>query len=346
MNRREGYASPEDIELSFQDQLIKIWQENSSETIEMSVADRKKMNDKVEQREAAVDNQDIFEVLTEYGIDKQKVTEDENGDFRITIENHFSSKRLPEGYGYKGGAARALLLRGLDIDPKYEPRDVDIIRFTREEPEPGLDDRLAQEYSPEDFEAASNQEGRDTVEYSGDLDEYFNSRDYTLNELYATDNEVVATRQCLLDTVRHVIRLTEYESNMFSDRIGPKMLAKTIFLYAEAIERWGDATVDHNTAYENNFVPPFYLAVHLDKAFERGAQVAQRYTRELVNREQIPADINTPEEAADYLLSVMRDKNFYYRHAPTDQFDIEEGWMEEFTDQPKFRGHGRSRGDK
>ncbi|MFH1632265.1 MAG: hypothetical protein ABIA47_04615 [bacterium] len=47
---------------------------------------------------------------------------------------------MPAGYGYEGGAARSLLMRALEIDLTYTPRDLDIIRLSDEEPSPGADD--------------------------------------------------------------------------------------------------------------------------------------------------------------------------------------------------------------
>ncbi|MFH1315666.1 MAG: hypothetical protein ABIH67_04720 [Candidatus Uhrbacteria bacterium] len=346
MDRREVRPMAEVCERSFAERLLEVWKKMHPEVVNVSVEQQEQMRNQVEQRENVIRDQEVLEVLNEYGIDTSKIIEDADGNYRITVNNHFSQKRLPAGYGYKGGAARSLLLRSLGIDPAYQPRDVDLIRFSEEEPEPGMDDYLAQEYSPEDFSAVIEGQGRDSVEKMKDVDRYLQTRDFTLNELYATDDEVVATRECLLDSVRRIIHLTEYEYNMFPDRIGSKMLAKAVFLYAEAIERWGEAEITHDLAYEYQFVPPFYLAVHLDKAFERGPEVAKRYVQELMKREQLPDDIITPEDAADYLLSLIRDKNFYYRHAPIGQFEIEEEWMEQYDQQPRFRGHGRSRGEK
>jgi len=157
--------------------------------------------------------------------------------YSLPVINHFSDKRLPIGYGYKGGAARALLLRTLDIDPTYVPRDIDVVRLTWLKDSGELDAKVAQENMPDDFAYGAG------VEVVSDRDEYLTSRDFRLNEVLATDDRIIFTRGALLDTIRHIIRPTSFEQGECG-MVGPKMLAKMLRFYSEFIYRYDQAGIE------------------------------------------------------------------------------------------------------
>ena len=73
----------------------------------------------------------------------------------------------------------------------------------------------------------------------------------------------------------------------------------------------------------------------MDRAYEISGDVAQRYVDELVARGQVPKDVNTVEDVAVYLLDLVF--NFSYRHAPTEQFDMEDHWAQIDEDRKKSR---------
>lgn len=307
---------------TLEEALLEVLPEASGITVEQEQA----LVTHLEQREAAVAGKELLEILEEYGIDPHMVEIRSDGRVRIEVRNHFSAKRLPEGYAYKGGAARALLLRSLGSVLQVEPRDIDIVRLTSDEPYEGADEAVAREFLPEDLAFG------DGVEPLGSEDTYFATRDITLNEVLATDQEIIASEQCVIDVVRHIIRLTEYERTLDGEVSAPsqKMLAKVLRLYAESIHYYGEAEIANipGWEFEQAFISPFWLALQLDRAFERSREVATLYVDELKKRRQIPQEIDSPEEAAGYLLHLIRGE-FYYRHAPTEQFALEQRWMEE-----------------
>src|SRR5690606_15392740 len=106
--------------------------------------------------------------------------EKENGDlvkvFRLPVETHFSAERIPEGYYYKGGAARALLLRPLGVDTAAFPRDIDIVRVAEgySDHDDDRDDEVSKYFMAEDYEHG------DGVEVTSSYQWYFESRDFTL----------------------------------------------------------------------------------------------------------------------------------------------------------------------
>lgn len=284
---------------------------------------------KVSLRERTVNDRELLEVLAAYGIDQNLIEIDQNGRYHVKVNEHFTQDRLPEGYGYAGGAARVLLLKNLGISPKFSPRDLDIVRFLPEEPEMGLDDKLARKYSPDDYRHGYG------VNPITDLGEYFSTRDFTMNEILATDDEIITTRGGLLDNIRHIIRLTEYSKDTSPDS---KLLAKCLRFYAGAIHRWDEAALEDIDEYylEWGFITPFWLALNLDKAYQEGSHVAEAFIEELKRRQQLPEEIKTVEEAAEYLLGLIRDRDFYYRHAPTRQFEVEDHWLEDYKEYEKY----------
>ena len=112
---------------------------------------------------------------------------------------------------------------------------------------------------------------------------------------------------------------------------GDKQLAKILRFYIELIHRWGSATIKgvKDEELENYFIGPFWLAIQLDKAYQTSPQIAMQYIEELKRRKQLPETIKTIEHAAEYLASFLTKAPFYYRHAPTTQFEQEESWVEE-----------------
>ncbi len=310
-----------------------------------SLEKQRRLEQAYRERERAVNDTEAAELLRAYGVDPGGIEQESDGTFHLPVRQHFSDRRLPNVSGrspefaYKGGAARALLLRSLGIDPTYQPRDVDIIAFGSES-QPGLRQQVAHEFMTED--AAHGGGVEELPHWKTSRKNYFSTRDFTLNEVLATDEEIWVTRQGLLDTLRHVIRLTSYEHD-FRSGIGPKMLAKLLRLSQEGIRRWGDAeVVQDGWSFEEAFTQPFWLALQLDKACEQSLELGQAYVDEVRRLGFIPDNVQSIEDAASYLSREIYD--FTFRHAPTQQFDLENWWAEQDAeDGPRRMGHGRSR---
>lgn len=138
--------------LPFKDQLEKVYKQMFPEGFEAKkIVEQEKMGEEVSRVEAEIDDKDVLAILKEYGVNPDLVEDIGEGLFRVGVKNHFSERRLPQGYGYKGGAARALLLRSLEIDSTHQPRDIDVVRLSPKEPYEGADYEVAREFMPEDF---------------------------------------------------------------------------------------------------------------------------------------------------------------------------------------------------
>jgi hypothetical protein len=269
-------------------------------------------------------------ILKQYDVDPNVICENENGYCELPVLRHFSAERLPEGYGYKGGAARALLGRTLGFDVESIPRDVDVIRLRKDESRPGLDAELAQHFMPDDFSTGYG------VEHITDLEEYLASRDITLNEVLATDEKIFATKQCIVDSIRHILRPTKYErrgwdADGFDGGLSEKILAKILRFYSDSIARFDDAHIEgvEDWEYEEYFISPFWVALNLDRAVEQGEDIALLYIRACARKGQLPGDITTVDEVVSYLERLLGDGRFYFRHAPVVQFDTERNWDQE-----------------
>lgn len=292
----------------------------------------------VANRESIFKDRTISELLKEYRLNENITIKENQGLLHIPVTEHFADERLPESYAYEGGAARALLERTLGMMPVSQPRDVDVVRIAPEEPYAGSDSEVFKKFSPED---AGN---GGWMDIERNIFSYFQTRDLTINEVLATEQEIICTRQCLLDTVRHILRPTEHEFKVFEDSLGPKVLSKILRFYSEMIAKYGHADVQgmKGYAWEEAFISPFYLANQLDKAYQKGKEDAENFFNELKKRGYIPENTKSVEEAAEFLVGVMTNQNFYYRYAPKNQYEIEDGLLlDDYEKQPKLSGMGK-----
>ncbi|MFA6525073.1 MAG: hypothetical protein WCT33_02245 [Patescibacteria group bacterium] len=289
----------------------------------------------------------LFRYLKRYTGKEVAIREVSKGIFEISFENSPNQiPELPEGYGYKGGAARAHLESTLGIK-QSSVRDLDIVFLGKTENKE-VTDMLAREYMPEDYENGYGVESLDS--------DYFDTRDFTINEVYVGDrHNIIATQQCILDTIRRILRVTEFEKK---DRIydegdywvNPKILAKALRLLAQETSRGQVMEFADRDAVGWIGIDSFHMALHLDRAMGQSQDTAYNYIQELIDNGQLPSDINTPELAADYLKADLYD--FVFK-APRFK-GVDSGltgedeliyWEEEFgelVDLPTFQSFSKS----
>ena len=192
-----------------------------------------------------------------------------------------SSSGIPAGFGVKGGAAREALVSRLSLRPAQQPRDIDLVRRgTHRIP---ADDVVGKAIMGRDFEHGAR------VELIRDLGGYLRSRDLTINEVTAIDDVVHTSLMCALDTIGHVLRPSRYRSGTLHKApslLGTSLL-KMVRLYAEGSvlgENWSITGIPEETSFSD-----FDLAIHLNKAFQRGDAVADRFLHTLELLSLIPA---------------------------------------------------------
>ena len=155
-----------------------------------------------------------------------------------------------------------------------------------------LMENLSEMYMPDDYKHGYG--------VKKENEEYFKTRDFTINEVFATKDAVYCTKQCLLDTLRGVVRFSEYEKQEswsgYPYYVHPKLLAKALRLAVTSNLKISDEGV-----YDVQCIDEFHMALHLDRALGQGEHVARGYVEELRTKNQIPQDIFEPEDLIAYL---------------------------------------------
>jgi hypothetical protein len=127
------------------------------------------------------------------------------------------------------------------------------------------------------------------VELVRDLNRYLSSRDLTINEVASFDTTLSVSLLGLLDTFGHVLRPSYYRGGTLHKRpsLDGRILLKMIRLYAEGVcadEGWTVVGIPEETSLSE-----FDLAIHLNKAFQRGRDVAERFLESCALLSVIPA---------------------------------------------------------
>jgi hypothetical protein len=115
------------------------------------------------------------------------------------------------------------------------------------------------------------------VELIRNFEDYLASRDLTINEVVAIDSSVYASLLCVLDTMGKVVRPARYRSGTLhrTPSLHGQSLLKMARLYAEGAyygESWTITGIPEQVEFSE-----FDLAVHLNKAFQRGREVANEF---------------------------------------------------------------------
>jgi hypothetical protein len=219
---------------------------------------------------------------------------------------------LPEGYFYKGGAARLALGRAVAV-AMGTPRDLDIVRFgwrwTTH------DTRLSRELMPLDFERGWG------VEVCVDLATYLATRDLSVNEVVFGHGEVVASPVAVLDTIGGVLRPCRYARGSIHHppTLRGGTVAKMLRLRAEG--RVDGAVWNLVGVPDDQPIEPFDLAVQLDKSFARSEAVAREFVRQCAEVGLVVLDDTDPGWFEDGVAQMVRgvfDPATFFRNIPSD----------------------------
>jgi len=233
-----------------------------------------------------------------YGLEVD-IKENTDGTFLMQVVSKPDSvPQLPVGYGIKGGGARAVLRSILRVNAE-PPRDIDLVYVGQDIQDVEVSRKLAETHMPDDLEFGH---GVETLE-----EDYFLSRDFTWNEVLYVNGQVIFSKQCLLDTVRNIVRISEHEKKE-SYRgdpffVNPKLLAKAVRFVAAARAHGNSKmrlSAETDQAVEMG-IDYWHIALHLNRSYEQGEIIAQEYVEELVKRKLLPATIKSAVEALHYL---------------------------------------------
>ena len=216
---------------------------------------------------AVVELQEIFQMVTAAG--GPETWEYDREIFSFQIMSFGAVPVLPEGYAYKGGAARFLMSSLFPGRSVLFPRDYDLLRFgTRWSCD---DSRVSRCFMPRDFERGNG------VELTADQERYFASRDLSINEVFVMRDRVRCSVLCLLDFLGCVLRPCFYRGGSLHQPAALKgrTLLKMLRLAAEtsaAGETWRLIGVPDEVQVDD-----FDLALELNKVMYRGSDSAERF---------------------------------------------------------------------
>lgn len=208
---------------------------------------------------------------------------------------------LPDGYGYIGGAARAVALRIL-CGQDAPIRDLDIVAFDDFHPDLSHIQTLSKKHMPDDY-AYGYGVSVDT------LDSYFGSRDLTINEVAVVDGKLILTQQAEADLRQKIIRPSTHEKEYMGGVAGPKISIKMLLLEQVFQNEYNQGEA---VEFDTSAVEPFYIALGLNKAMQYGEPIARAFVRRLDGLGLINNDAQTLEPAE--LAIDLRDvTDFVYR---------------------------------
>lgn len=200
---------------------------------------------------------------------------------------------IPQGYGVKGGAAREALAVALGLRALRQPRDVDVVRRGKH-PLP-LDEEVARSLMSRDFAHGAR------VELIRELPRYLTSRDLTVNEVVAEGSTVSVSLIGALDSIGQVLRPARYRGGTLHRKpsLHGQSLLKMARLYAEGAcegESWSIEGIPEEVTFSE-----FDLAVHLNKAFQRGRPVVERFLHTCTLLSLITASEDPVRDALEHL---------------------------------------------
>jgi hypothetical protein len=241
----------------------------------------------LEVQEMLKTRQAIVEKYTCYNLN---TGEEEVTDVIVFYHTQQFPQRLPKGYGFIGGTARTILLRELGEYADL-PRDYDIAGISDHGADYALARELSADYMAEDYEIDPSNGAKITS-----MEHYMDSRDFTINEIFADNEKIYLTRRCLEDTVGHVIRITDHELRYPDIRY--KIIAKALRLESELKLDYPEAHIveEQQNSVRYALLPPFFLALHLNKALQRGVEHAVSFYNTLVNYQIIDKKTTDPWE--------------------------------------------------
>lgn len=264
--------------------------------------------------------------LRSHGI-RAPIFEYREGIYRMLVQRPlFPDHQLPRGYWYKGGCARAVLQRrlGLAVIP---PNDVDLLVDEAVAVKPVPHDTLPID-KPDDIEY---QRSWPSIQTSDDLDddypdpplvqqdrfeEYFYTRDFSVNEVLANDKEVYFTTAALMDAVdRHIVATPSAHDEVL------KFPGKAVKLFAKALRfslEWSQTDPDHPWTINKHLLldsadqelvhaNSFFLLLSLDKLLSRDPRLAHQYLLAWQDLGLFPEVRNTFEFALVLFSRTRRD---------------------------------------
>jgi len=229
----------------------------------------------------------------------------------VSVKKRKKLPKLPPGYFFKGGVAREHLRLALHPQSAEIPfRDLDIIRFISTDDR--QDHQLSLRYMSDDYEFGRG------VEVNESRENYFRSRDITVNEVLFTDSTLECSYVAVEDSSRNILRPTSHVKNSEGGVNGSTVM-KMIRLTAEALIQ--NVQLEILEVPDSAKASPFEIAVHLDRSLEGGKEIAEEYILSAWQRDILMSERGAPpsvSEAVTHLSRFLPKGAAFFRNLPPD----------------------------
>ncbi len=212
-------------------------------------------------------------------------------------------ENLPRDIAIMGGAARAVLQRQLFGEDAIV-RDIDLIQIDDIAETSGSElCKLSEQFMPDD-----NQHGHGID--SDYLDDYFESRDFTINEVLVVDGKIIASPSCIKDLRDKVVRPTDWEADIYETydgtefiATGPKLSFKAMVMKAVFEAKYGQSSYAEDYDPKGYSSDGFFFALAMNKAAQYDDQIPGVLDKFMSQNDFSPweSNVEIASELSDYL---------------------------------------------
>ena len=234
-------------------------------------------------------------------------------------ERYSFLSELPHGVAVMGGVARSIA-REIITGEREPIRDIDLINITNEEGNSEVDydtlDELSRKFMPDDY-TFDHGIGNDN------LDHYFRTRDFTVNQSLIKDGKLIVSDFAYNDFQENIIRPTYFEHPYDGDSISSRLFLKALMMRS-VLSQISDSIPLIEDMEQPEYIGSFDTALFLNKAMSRGARTARVFTEDLADWDIISEEYaGHPVALAKALLEDVN--TFEFRPSTDERFkDIQE----------------------
>lgn len=185
----------------------------------------------------------------------------------LRVASKVGLPRIPQGYYYKGGAARENLRRTvLPALPELFIRDLDLFRYAATDD--SHDHEISRSLMKNDYEFGRG------VEVVENQHLYLATRDLTVNEVLCDHRQIVCSFACLEDMTKGILRPTKHVQNVAGE-IDSFTAMKILRLASEKLVKGVSFKIFDLPPC--NRVDPFALALNMERCFARGPEYGEEF---------------------------------------------------------------------
>lgn len=262
---------------------------------------------------------------------------------RYTVDTYLLQQlglnELPAGVAIIGGAARALYQQSVLQEPAVV-RDIDLVAVTDLASDDLDREELSRRFMPDDY-----QYGHGVSDI--DLTEYFADRDLTMNEVIIIEGKILITNRGSADLENKVVRPStkheiwdnhvEGDEEQINDGFtSPKLMIKGLLMKSLFLEQYGKGSIEDFKLDPDDSNYDFWLIVGLNKAFQYGQAVTERFLDELISAGIVDkAYQGNPSFLADVLQENFENFEFRGYDTATELNVAGSAWSAFYDDMPE-----------